>query len=368
VSVIFRVDSSIQMGVGHVMRCLSLADSLQKEGHSVSFICRKHKGNIIALIEKKGYFVFKLRGSQQVLTSLGSDGYEDLFHAGWLGATQVEDAHECSDYIALKSVDYLIVDHYAIDYRWQMHLKPYCKRLVVIDDLADRKHDCDLLLDQTYARAAKDYLPLVPDDCLLLLGAQYALLRPEFAHWREYSLNRRVKPELERLLITMGGVDPDNVTGDILAVLERCALPKETIITVVVGATAPHLASVKKQVNKMSVLTELKINVSNMAELMANSDLAIGAAGATTWERATVGLPSITLCLAENQKQIAFSLQKQGLAIVITDKRTLTGHLRAVLGDIQQDIDMLSKLSVLSRKITDGSGVWRVVKHLSKGE
>ncbi len=359
--VVFRVDSSAQMGVGHVMRCLSLADVLQEAGCLVSFICREHVGNITQFIEQKGFAVFRLNQVKQVIEP---ERGVALFHADWLGATQMDDAQACKAYLAQLVVNWLIVDHYAIDYRWQSILKPYCQKIMVIDDLADRQHICDILLDQTYARTEKGYRPLVTNNCQLLLGSQYALLRPEFASWREYSLQRRESPQLKKLLITMGGVDADNVTGQVLTTLEQCSFAKQLSITVVMGATAPFLDYIIEQTGNMGRLIDVQVDVVNMAELMANSDLAIGAAGATTWERATVGLPSITLCLAENQKQIAKVLQEQGIAIVITEQQALQLRLESALSVIQQDLAILTTMSQASIKITDGLGTQRTVEHL----
>ena len=118
---------------------------------------------------------------------------------------------------------------------------------MVIDDLADRVHICDLILDQTYGRNEEDYSDYVPKNCQILLGPQYALLRPEFKQWRDYSLKRRVQPVFKQLLITMGGVDPDNITGRVLEILQQCDLPEDLSITIVMGGTAPHLKTIKQQ-------------------------------------------------------------------------------------------------------------------------
>src|SRR5690606_2585434 len=145
-------------------------------------------------------------------------------HSHWLGATQTQDAAGCVPILAKLNPDWLIVDHYALDARWERALKPHYRKLMVIDDLADRPHQCDLLLDQTFGRDAEDYQTWVPANCRLLCGSHYALLRPEFAALRPYSLARRATPQLRQLLITMGGVDKDNATGQVLEALRASQL------------------------------------------------------------------------------------------------------------------------------------------------
>jgi UDP-2,4-diacetamido-2,4,6-trideoxy-beta-L-altropyranose hydrolase len=258
----------------------------------------------------------------------------------------------------LKSIqlDWLIVDHYAIDEEWQKILSVYCKKLMVIDDLADRKHQCDILLDQTFGRKEQDYQNLVPNHCELLLGSQYILLRPEFAKWRQYSLSRRRKPEFRKLLIAMGGVDANNVTGQVLEALINCNLPVGIDVTIVLGDTAPHLKSVEQQVKIMPYKTQLKSNINNMAEIMANSDLAIGATGSTTWERCCLGLPTIQMVLANNQKLIAEVMYKIKGAIKLNIQ-----DVGVLCSSISQAKNKLEALSHNSAQVTNGKGVFNVI-------
>jgi len=355
--VIFRTDASIQIGSGHVMRCLTLADSLQKQGVECHFICREHPGHLLSLIAEHGYQVHPL----PVITQPSINKQEIPAYADWLGATQQEDAEQCQSILQAIQPEWLIVDHYAFDYRWQTQLRPYFNKIMVIDDLSDRLHDCDLLLDQTLGRSHYDYQEYVPEHCELLCGSQYALLRPEFAEWRESSLQRRQRKKLEHLLINLGGVDKDNITTQILQALEVCSLPDSCKITVVMGASAPWLEKVREQAKHLQWPTEVKIGVSNMAELMANSDLAIGAAGTTTWERCCVGLPTIILMLAENQKMIARSLQEADASIVI-NVEFLPDALMEVFGNLT--LERISLLAVKASEITDGQGVGHVVKRI----
>ena len=358
----FRCDSSIQMGAGHVMRCLTLADALAEKGAECHFICRKHDGHLLEMIRQRGHlgYGFPLDNGLQ----LDEQHEQTLAHANWLGSTQQHDAKLCSEILKTVQPDWLVVDHYALDIRWESQLRPYCKKLMVIDDLADRQHDCDILLDQTFGRDLHDYLQWIPAGCQLLCGSHYALLRQEFAQWREYSLERRASGQLEHLLINLGGVDKDNLTMQILKVLAACPLPKYCKITVVMGATAPWTQAVQEQATLMPWVTEVKVGVSNMAELMANSDLAIGAAGSTSWERCSLGLPTIMLVLADNQQQIAFNLDK---AHAVTTVSLGTDFELSVLGAVKRlttSPALLKKMSHASASIIDGLGSNLVIKKM----
>ena len=360
--VAFRADASLDIGTGHVMRCLTLADALSQKGAEIHFICRKHTGNLVSHIESKGYFVHALEVLETPISDSSCADYNKenlLFHSHWLGSSQEEDAYDCKLILENIQPDWLIVDHYGIDKTWQVALKGIYKKLMVIDDLADRHHQCDLFLDQTYGRLAQDYQGLVPVTCQILLGSQYALLRPEFAQWREFSLKRRAQPQFKKILVTMGGVDPGNVTSRVLDALKICDLPKDMEIMVVMGVTAPHLEKLKNQAQTMPYKTQVKSSVENMAEIMANADLAIGAAGATTWERCCLGLPSILMVLAGNQKEIANLISEAGAAIKLE-----LNELNDLCDCLYKSLNNLEKISLNSASITDGRGVNRIVENM----
>jgi len=345
------------------MRCLTLADTLKQQGAEISFICRAHQGNLISFVEAKGFQVATLNATEDEMQEDQND-QATLFHAKWLGVSQRQDADECRGILEQIKPDWLIVDHYAIDQAWQNALQECYNKLLVIDDLADRVHQCDVLLDQTFGREKSDYQPLVPSECQLLLGSQFALLRPEFAQWREYSLQRRQNPEFKRLLITMGGVDSDNVTGQVLDALRTADFLGDITITIIMGSTAPHLDKVRDKAESMPCLTEVKVGVDNMAEIMANADFAIGAAGATTWERCALGLPAIHVVLAENQRKIAFTLAEKGVAMAI-EKADLFPSLSSLLA---KSVSQLTHLSERASLIVDGQGCPLVVTNMMKFE
>lgn len=364
-NIVFRCDASLQIGTGHVMRCLTLANAFKKKGHECTFICKAHAGHLIEKIKQNGYQAYALAVAIDDDKQVGDPAYR-LDHSAWLGSSQALDATQCQQLLSEQTIDWLIVDHYALDYEWEGMLRAYTKRIMVIDDLTDRAHDCDLLLDQNLGTQDTDYADLVSSHCKLLTGTKYALLRPEFAEWRSYSLNRRqIEPQLKTLLINLGGVDKDNVTTQILKGLLESALPKECIIQVVMGATAPHIDSIRKAVSKLPWQTDIIVNADNMAELMANADLAIGASGSTTWERCCLGLPSIQLVTADNQAKIASYLQAQKIAFVI-HQDNIRPQLIQIMKTLVENPQNLSEVSYKCSTITDGLGTEKVRELLTE--
>lgn len=347
--VVFRVDASIQIGTGHVMRCLTLADELTHQGHECWFICREHPGHLGDQIICKGNSLTLLPVPADTPLQQKSSAFDG--YASWLGVPWQEDAKQTLNAISTLDPDWLVVDHYALDAQWEYTLSSAVDKVMVIDDLANRPHECALLLDQTFGRRAEDYQLWVSDSCQLLCGAKYALLRPEFAELRPYSLQRRSNPELRKLLITMGGVDKDNVTGWVLDALRECELPRDCQVVVVMGATAPWLEVVKQLAARLPWSTEVKVSVDNMAQLMADSDLAIGAAGSTSWERCCLGLPSILITIAENQKTVALNLQKAGAIVCLSDLSD-----NDILNNALKNLD-IKALSQKSSHVSSGMGV-----------
>ena len=342
------------------MRCLTLAEALREGGAHCRFICRSHPGNLTNEIKQRGFGVAELPYDGKWT---GADTTQPV-HTAWLGEDWETDAEQSKVGAGGTAADWLIVDHYALDVRWERAMAPLYRKLMVIDDLADRPHACDLLLDQTFGRNAMDYLSLVPADCHLLCGSQYAMLRPEFAALRTQSLQRRAQPVLRELLITMGGVDKYNATGQVLQALRTCLLPTDCQITVIMGATAPWLDEVQKQAQNMPWQTRVLVGVSHMAQLMADCDLAIGAAGATSWERCCLGVPTIMLVLAENQCKVAQALERSGAAKSVKLCQNATTQLMELLLRLIHDPAQLLQMSECAASIVDGSGVNAVMRQM----
>lgn len=358
-NIVFRTDASLQIGTGHVMRCLTLADALQATGAQCHFICREHPGNWIAQIRQRGFTVSVLPAAADAMITDNPAGTGQSNYAAWLGVDWATDAAQTKVGVGATAIDWLIVDHYALDARWEKTLRPLCRKLMVIDDLADRPHDCNLLLDQNLGRDVRDYSPFVPEGCTVLTGPRYALLRPEFAVLRDESLRRRATPQLKHLLITMGGVDQADATGKVLEALQDCQLPADLRITVVMGPHAPWLERVQLLAEQMPRSTKVMVNVNNMAQLMADSDLVVGAAGSTSWERCCLGLPTLIVVLAENQLNGAAALEQSGSVKLIDSVDAIPHALQSML-NLLATTDALSQLSQKSCLVTDGQGTSRV--------
>lgn len=361
---VFRVDASLNMGSGHVMRCLTLADALRAQGGECHFICREHQGNMLEFIRQRGYSVIALPAGPEHFQPAADSAPPVLAHAAWLGCDWLLDAEQSRPVLEWIQPDWLVVDHYALDARWETALRPYYRKLMVIDDLADRHHDCDVLLDQTFGRNPADYGPWAPSACTLLCGSQYALLRPEFAALRNYSLQRRESPQLEHLLVSMGGVDKDNTTCRVLEALKTSELPANCRITVVMGITSALLADVHQQAEQMPWATTVRVGVSDMAQLMADSDLAVGAAGASSWERCCLGLPAVMVVLAENQRQVAQGLGQVGAVHVIQSPQLIPEYLPVLLAPLISSPSQRAIMSLVATRIADGSGVATVIRYL----
>ncbi|KFF49701.1 hypothetical protein GY26_05850 [Gammaproteobacteria bacterium MFB021] len=358
VFVALRVDASLEIGTGHVMRCLTLATAL-REHHAARccFLCRELPGHLIARIEAEGFEVLRLAAPADEGTPLSGGQAKGPAHAAWLGVDWSQDARESADLLASLAPDWLVVDHYALDAPWELAVRPSGTRLLVIDDLADREHIADLLLDQNLGRLAEDYAELVPANCRLMIGPDYALLRPEFAEWRRPSLERRATRQgLSQLLISLGGVDKDNVTAEVLQALRDIELPRTCRITVVMGATAPWIEAVKRVADTLEQPTEVVTNVSDMARRMVEADLAIGAAGSTSWERCCLGLPTLMLVLAENQRAAAKAMENEGVAIAFGTVLALVDMLADLFRNDAAAYRKIANMSQCAGRLTDGRG------------
>lgn len=354
----FRADASVQIGTGHVMRCLTLANELRGRGHTCRFVCRDLLGHLSQTIGDAGFDL-------TLLPAPAADfkvGDNDPDHAAWAGVPWKLDAEQTL--AAVQDVDWLVVDHYAFDARWQKAAPCKGAKLVVIDDLADRAHVADLLLDQNLGRLSKDYDDLLPQKTERLIGPNYALLRPEFAALRETSLAGRTERgnTLKTVLVSMGGVDLDNATGAILSVL---GAQLDLRVTVIMGANALALDLIQAQAAASSGRVEVIVNTSDMAGLMAKADLAIGAAGGTSWERCALGLPTLVAVLADNQAEAAVALSTAGATIEIGSPKA--SKFLAKLADALKRAQVPANLNALSgsaASVTDGRGVARVADAL----
>ena len=301
-----------------------------------------------------------IRHGSATVQDSGSSQPRKQAHGTWLGSTWQNDAKEAAAVLANLQPDWLVVDHYAIDELWEGALAAHYRQLLVIDDLADRPHRCNLLLDQNLGRRPQDYSQLVPAHCQVLTGPHYSLLRPEFAALRPYSLQRRQDyPAFRQLLITMGGVDQTNATKQVLLALKTCALPQSCRISVVMGLTAPWLQDIRELADQMPWPTEVVVNVSDMAQRIADSDLVIGAAGSTSWERCCLGVPTLIMVLADNQRGIANALVHVGAAIALELKTSeqFATQLQRNISHLVGNPTLLRSIGFAASWVTEGCGI-----------
>lgn len=348
----------MQIGTGHVMRCLTLADKLRERGAKCQFICREHDGHLIDLVVERGYQVNALPKPHNKMLEVETD----LAHAHWLGVDWSTDALQTQSVLSHVKCDWLITDHYALDHRWESAMQSAYKSMMVIDDLADRRHTCSLLLDQNYVSSAGRYVDLVPLECEQLHGPQFALLRPVYA--KRHAEHRVWSGKVERALIYFGGgEDPANLTGMALSAFQTLKLA-EIDLDIVVGAGYLYADSLEIDAaarGRTCIYTQLP----DLSELLSSADLAIGAGGATTWERCCLGLPSIIIGTGGNQLRACEALEADGIVRYL-------GHVS------NANIDILSRtifclvnapkklesFSRAGRRLVDGCGADRVIKYL----
>lgn len=356
-AVVVRADASNRIGSGHVMRCLTLADSLRERGCTIRFVSRLHQGHLCDLVEQRGFEVTRLPLPPHAVAQarpISSD---------WLGVPWEQDAEETRRAIESSGSrpGWLVADHYGIDERWERAMRSATRRVMVIDDLANRSHDCDLLLDQNLvARFDTRYVGRVPVTCRLLVGPRHALLPSVYAE-----LHDRVTPRqgpVRHVLVFIGGADQDDLTGRVLEAF--IALAREDVVADVVvsgnAGQAEHIRSLAASRSNIQVHSGLP----TLAHLMAAADLAVGAIGTTTWERLCVGLPTIAVTIADNQRAIADELANLGLIELLGPQ---TGVTRSMLEQALRshlETGLNADWSERCLATVDGRGTERVVNAL----
>ncbi len=352
---LFRVDSSLQIGTGHVMRCLSLADGLRRKGAKVAFACRPFPGDLCERIESLGYQVHRLTGEahQEV-----PDKEFDHDYAHWLGVSWSNDADQTAKIARKETVDWLIIDHYGIDHRWERTLRPFVGNIMIIDDLANRHHYGDLLLDQNiHHNMSLRYEGLVNSDCLTLLGPTYALLRPMFSHMRNLLPKRNV--EVRRIFVFFGGVDLTNETGKAIEAIVGLGRAKIRV-DCIVGKDNPHQTGIRKLCNDQPDF-RYYCQVENIAELMGKADVALGAGGTATWERCCLGLATLIISVSDNQVGVAKAVHQMGIARYLGGSHEVNADgIRKELEQVLDNPEVLREMRTKAMNIVDGLGVERV--------
>jgi UDP-2,4-diacetamido-2,4,6-trideoxy-beta-L-altropyranose hydrolase len=337
---LIRVDGSSSSGTGHVMRCLALAQAWRKAG-TVIFAVAQCTPALEERVREEGFEVRKL------LLEPGSRA----------------DAQETTSLALQAGVIWVVVDGYQFGADYQRAIKSAGLRLLFFDDYGHAGYYCaDLVINQNWGAEARTYTRREPHT-RLLLGTRYALLRSEFLTWQDW---RRETPTVaRRVLVTLGGSDPHNITGK---VVEALKMVENFEAVVVVGGSNPHWSSLKADRRKLATAFELVVNAKNMPELMARADIAITAAGATLWEMAFMGLPSLVVLLADNQRINAEFAKRTGLGIYLgwhtdVNPQRVAGALTTFALDRQRREDISGEL----RKMVDGQGAMRVVDEMLDG-
>ena len=359
--VAIRTDASYEIGTGHVMRCITLAKALKDEGVHCKFICRILEGHLIGKIKSEGFAVEALPASDQKARD-GLSRYER-----WAGIDWQTDAAETIAQLKKSFCDWLVLDHYSFDSRWQQKVSKSFGKLLVIDDLANRPHAAKLLVDQNLGREADAYDELVSPDCNRLVGPRYAILRQEFKLAREQAIQSRSKMDLKNILIAFGGVDRFDVTSKVLNSLTPKIVPGNAQITVILGASAFNLKNVYQVAEKVPWVTKVLVNVSNIADYFIEADIAVCSVGGTTWERCCLGLPSILVPTAKHEDDLARHLHRSGAALNIGPYDETDFEVRLTKAfNILKNEKNYSNMCNNAFKITDGSGVDLVVQAIQR--
>jgi UDP-2,4-diacetamido-2,4,6-trideoxy-beta-L-altropyranose hydrolase len=355
VTVLVRVDASRERGLGHLARCLALADALRDRGAPTVFASRDMPPAARALVTTQGHAALELPPlASETAVGVASLGPE----REWPADVQEADAEATRAAALAAGCDptRIVVDHYGLGARWEMRAAADGTPVAAIDDLG-RAHACALLVDQNAGRDADDpYADRTPASCRRLLGPRYALLRREFAEL--HGAARARSGPVARILVSMGGSDAGDATGAVLAAIRRAGLA-DRALDVVVGALNPHLVRLRDACAGLPRAT-LHVQTDRLAELMARADLAVGAGGGTTWERCALGVPSLVLTLAENQRAPVRAAAAEGLVyapdVAPGDVEALAIHLAAL--DANESLRGFLSARGLAR--VDGGGAARV--------
>jgi len=356
--IVFRSDSSNVIGSGHIMRCLRIAKNFKKLGKKCIFICSDYKSSLKKKIEQYGFEVKVIKKPKKKFIEVNKSS---LAHSDWLVSTQEYDAEKTINIISKYKTELLIIDHYGIDCIWENKLRLHVKKIMVIDDLADRRHNCDLLLDQNLVyNFKKRYKNLIQKKCNLLLGPRYALLDARYSILREKKISRSGK--IKRIIIFFGGADQNNYTQLAITTILKLKI-KDIFFDIVMNKQSIFFQQIKRILkNKRNI--RIHDSLPNLANLIFKADLAIGAAGSNTWERCCLGLPTIIISSGINQIKIANSMQKNGAAIVIRSKANLQKEIKNSFLFLYQNKKAYLKMSKKALSICDGKGINRLFAKL----
>lgn len=344
----------MQIGTGHLIRCLTLANVVRPMGTRVRFVCRHVTPFLSARLAEAGHELILLPPAAD--SALGS-GY-----AAWLGASQEQDARDTAAALRDSDWDWLVVDHYGLDAQWETALRPVCRRVMVVDDLANRRHDCDVLLDQNLASSTSRYKQLVPATCRRFEGPSYALLRPGFGDARQKLAKGR---ERKGLNIFFGGTDPAGATLkalDAIQAIQDC----DFAVDVIAGNDNPRLEEIA---TRCATLTGAVLHVQprDMAALFSRAALALGAGGTASWERCCLGLPTVIIRIAENQRDGSAALAKARAAVDMGPlEQVSSAKLAGLLLRLASRPRLLAAMGRRASALVDGRGAERIAIYLAR--
>lgn len=336
------------------MRCLTLARELKKRDAQVRFVSRNLPEYLQEMAAQEKCEVRLMTGA-----SIGPAS-GDFPHAHWLETSQHADAMETTHLLSDEEWDWVLVDHYALDENWETAVRKAAAHIMVIDDLADRMHDCDVLLDQNFHVDMKNrYRGKVPPHCQLLTGPRFGLLREKFSELRR-SVKQRDGP-VKRILIFFGGMDSENYTARAINAVAGIDCD-DLQVDVVIGAQHPNIDQIRSLCTSHAY--DCHIQTPRMADLMASADLGIGAGGSATWERCCLGLPSLTICVADNQRELIRDAASAGLVYSPDLCGDLTLQIRRHVITLMENSYLRYAISEKCMNTIDGSGSSRVVGYL----
>jgi UDP-2,4-diacetamido-2,4,6-trideoxy-beta-L-altropyranose hydrolase len=333
--VLIRADANAQMGTGHLMRCLALAQAWQSQGGEAIFVTVCDSEGLLQRIRGEGFQVVELQKT-----------YPDPDE--WDATSRV---------LAAYPEAWVVLDGYHFDPAYQRRVKKTGHSLLVIDDMAHLDHYyADVVLNQNIHAAQLDYS--CEPYTRLLLGTEYVLLRREFWSWREWE--REIPDVARKVLVTLGGGDPDNQTLKVIRALQEVDVEGLEAV-VVVGGSNPHWEELNSAARVVPGVRLVR-NVSNMPELMAWADVAITAGGSTCWETAFMGLPNLVLILVENQREVAEALDNYGLGLSLGwHKKIRVSSLAKTLKQVMYDSARRAKMSEKGKYLVDGAGIERII-------
>lgn len=341
--IIIRTDADYLIGHGHVMRCLALAQAWQDKGGQAIFAMRTCTSNIEERLKAENMEIF-----------------HSLAEAG-----SAEDAAEIINLSNQIGSSKIIVDGYQFGADYQRIIKAEGLSLLFIDDYGHAGDYCaDLVLNQNIF-AYPDIYTSCESYTKLLLGTRYALLRSEFL--QRYRWNRQIPGIAKRVLVTLGGSDPHNVTSKVITALRQISVAGlESVI--IVGGSNPHYSDLKATLTHSDKLIRLEHNIIDMPSLMAWADVAVTAGGSTCWELAFMGLPSLIIVLADNQDFTAKWLGAMGVSMNLGSHEFLEAdNIAQALTQVLLAKEKREEMARKSQEIVDGEGISRVIMHL-RGE